>query len=91
MQTWQGPSSQTAQARRSLQQYVDQAFPTSDYVLLCTFILEPATERTSKQLRRALRAAGFPGAAAGHLIRNSPLLYRNSTRRYRLREFQPDG
>jgi len=78
---WQGPSRQTAQP---LQQYMDQPFRTSDHVLLCSFGLDLAAERTTKQLRRALLAAGFPGPATGHLIRNSPLLQRSSRRCYRL-------
>ena len=72
-----------------LEQYVDQPFRTSDYVMLCSFGLDLAATRTCRQLRRALVAAGFPGAGTGHLIRTSPLLGRNSRRSYRLREFQP--
>jgi hypothetical protein len=73
----------------TLAHYVDQPICTSDQVLLCSFGLDPAAERTTRQLRRALVAAGFLGPATGHLIRVSPLLERNSRRRYRIREFQP--
>jgi hypothetical protein len=78
---WQGPSTLAAQP---LQQYLDQPFRTSDHVLLCSFGVDLAAERTTRQLRRALVAAGFPGPACGYLIRISPLLQRSSRRCYRL-------
>lgn len=72
----------------TLEHYQDQPFPTSDQVLLCSFGLDLDGERSTRQLRLALLAAGFPGAGTGHLIGISPLLRRSSRRSYRLRKFQ---
>jgi hypothetical protein len=83
------PFTRGAGRGHSLAEYLDQPFPTSDHVLLCSFGLDLRGERTRQQLRAVLRSAGFPGPVTRHLIGISPLLRRGSKGRYRLREFQP--
>lgn len=63
----------------------ESVFPVDDQVLLGCFGLDVAAVRHRRQLRLALRRAGYPAALAGHLIRNSPLLVRQAGHRYRLR------
>jgi hypothetical protein len=89
VKTWQGRSRRADKPQGTLEHYVDQPISTSDQVLLCSFGLDLAAERTTRQLRRALVAAGFLGPATGQLIRVSALLDRSSRRCYRIREFQP--
>ena len=72
----------------SLGQHVGEWFPTSDQVLLGSFGVDLDGERTSRQLRDGLLAAGFASAAARHLIRVSPLLRRSSRGSYRIRPFE---
>jgi hypothetical protein len=71
-----------------------QPFPTSDQVLLCGFRDDPAGERTVRELRDSLLAAGFPARVTRHLIRISPVLISSSKGRYQLKPFDccsPDG
>jgi hypothetical protein len=89
VKTRHGQSRRADRPHGSLEHYVDRPFCTSDQVLLCSFGVDLAAERSTRQLRRALVEAGFLGPATGHLIRVSPLLDRSSRRRYRIREFQP--
>jgi len=91
VKTWQGLSRRVDRPQATLQQYMDQSFRTSDQVLLCSFGPDLAAERTTRELRRALVAAGFLGPATAHLIRVSPLLDRSSRRCYRLRGSSRDG
>jgi hypothetical protein len=69
----------------TLEPYLDTPFPTSDYVLLCSFTQNPTNEQTPQQLRAALLAAGFSPQVTRHLIHVSPLIHRCSNGRYRLR------
>ena len=55
-----------------------------EHVLLGCFGLDLAAVRQWKQLRLALRRAGYPAALAAQLIRHSPLLVREAGRGYRL-------
>jgi len=87
MHTRQHRPAPAADPMQTLVGYADQPLGTSDLVLLCSVGPDLAAERTTRQLRRALCAAGFPGPATGYLIGISPLLRRCAGRRYRLREF----
>jgi hypothetical protein len=68
---------------------VEEAFESGvsveEHVLLGCFGLDLAAVRQRKQLRLALRRAGYPAALAAQLIRDSPLLVREAGRGYRLR------
>ena len=77
----------TTTSEEALEHYLEQPFPTSDLILLCSFGLDPAAERTAKQLHRELLTGGFSARMTRHLIRASPLLRRSSRSCYRLREF----
>jgi hypothetical protein len=63
----------------------ESVFPVDDQVLLGCFGLDVTGVRHRRQLRLALRRAGYPATLAAHLIRDSPLLVRKAGRRYRLR------
>jgi hypothetical protein len=79
---------QTGSAQATmLEPYLDTPFPTSDYVLLCSFG-QNTNEQTTRQLRAALLAAGFSPRVTGHLIRLSPLIHRCSRGHYRLRPYE---
>jgi hypothetical protein len=56
-----------------------------EHVLLGCFGLDLTAVQPKKQLRLALRRAGYPGAHAAHLVRASPLLVRQAGHQYRLR------
>jgi hypothetical protein len=56
-----------------------------EHVLLGCFGLDLTAVQSKKKLRLALRRAGYPGAHAAHLVRESPLLVRQSGHQYRLR------
>ena len=56
-----------------------------EHVLLGCFGLDLAAVLQKKQLRLALRRAGYPAALAAQLIRDSPLLIRQTSQGYRLR------
>ncbi len=71
-----------------LLQHMDQPFPMSDLVLLCSFASDLRGYRTSQHLRHALITAGFLPRLTGHLISVSPLLRRSSRGCYELRPFQ---
>jgi hypothetical protein len=72
----------------TLAQLVEEPFPTSDQVLLCSFGGDLAGERTTQQLRNCLLAAGFAARVTRHLIRISPLLRRSSKGRYQLQPLE---
>lgn len=73
----------------TLEQCLEQQFPTSDQVLLCSVDSGDLTgEQTTQQLRDALLAAGFYTRVTRHLIRVSPLLRRSSKGCYQLRSFE---
>ena len=62
-----------------------------EHVLLGCFGLNLAAVRQRKQLRLALRHAGYPAALTTQLIRDSPLLVRQADG-YRLRRCdEPEG
>jgi hypothetical protein len=67
---------------------LEQHFPTSDQVLLCSFGGNLTGEQTTRQLRGALVAAGFLAQLTHHLIRVSPLLRRSSKGCHQLRPFE---
>lgn len=90
MKTEHSQPTPAAETSRTLDRYADRPLGTSDLVLLCSFGPDLTAERTTKEVRRALLAAGFSPAAAGKLIRSSSLVRRGDGRRLRLREFQPD-
>jgi hypothetical protein len=70
---------------------VESRVSVDEHVLLGCFGLDLAAVRQKKQLRLALRRAGYPAALAAHLIRDSPLLARHA-HRYRLRRCdEPEG
>jgi hypothetical protein len=56
-----------------------------EQVLVVCFGRDLLAVRHERQLRLALRKAGYPAALAGHLIRHSPLLVRQAGHCYRLR------
>ena len=56
-----------------------------EHVLLGCFGLDLTAVRHKKQLRLALRRAGYPPALAAQLIRDSTLLVREAGHVYRLR------
>jgi hypothetical protein len=64
---------------------VESGVSVDEHVLLGCFGVDLAAVRQKKQLRLALRRAGYPAALAAHLIRDSPLLARHAGHRYRLR------
>ena len=68
--------------------FAEQAFPSADLVLLCSFGPDLARTRTREQLHRALLLAGYRGPLGRHLIFTSPLL-RRSGNCYVLRQFEP--
>jgi hypothetical protein len=71
---------------------VESGVSVDEHVLLGCFGLDLAAVRQTKQLRFALRRAGYPAALAAHLIRDSPLLARHAGHRYRLRRCdEPEG
>jgi hypothetical protein len=82
------PGMWTNDSQAPLRQHMDQPFPISDQVLLCSFDLDLRGHRTTQQLRHALIAAGFLPRATDHLIRVSRLLRRSSRGCYQLRPFQ---
>jgi hypothetical protein len=75
----------SAEDENPLQRHLEQPFPTSEHVLLCSFGAQLNDERTTRELRLALVDAGFAPAQAGHLIRTSPLLRPVVRDRYQLR------
>jgi hypothetical protein len=81
------PLTQQFPAPRSttLEQCIEDMFPTSNQVLLCSFGGDLAGEQTAQQLRDALLGAGFAARVTRHLIRASPLLRRSSRDGYQLR------
>ena len=62
-----------------------ESFGTAEQVLLCCFGLNRDANRSAKQLREALTEAGFPAAAARHLVRDSALLSATADGHYVLR------
>jgi hypothetical protein len=68
-----------------VQEVIESGVSVDEQVLLGCFGLDLAAVRQKKQLRLALRLAGYPAALAAHLIRDSPLLARQAGHRYRLR------
>ena len=79
------PTQQRTAPDPTLRRLSEQPFPTSDQVLLCSFGLDLAGQRTVQELRDSLRAAGFAARVTRHLIRISPVLCRASKGRYRLK------
>ena len=71
--------------------WMSEPFSTAEQVVLCCFGLDQSTERSGAQLRRGLAEAGFPAAAARHIVNSSPLLQRSSTRCFRLRRLSTEG
>ena len=63
----------------------ESVFPVDEQVLLGCFDLDLEAIRQRRQLRLAMRRAGYPATLAAHLIRDSPLLVRQAGHRYRLR------
>lgn len=59
-------------------------FPSADLVLLCCFGPDLDRTRTDRELRAALRSAGYSGALGRHLINTSPLLRRRPGNRFAL-------
>ena len=82
------PAAATRVPEETLRPYLEQPFPSSDLVLLCSFDSDLDTECTARQLHRELLTAGFRGALARHLIRVSPVLRRTSTGYYRIQQFR---
>jgi hypothetical protein len=82
----QGPRSLEGLAA-ALLHLVDQPFPTSDQVLLCSFDSHLREVRTTRQLRSALIAAGFLPRASNYLVQVSPLLRRVGRGRHEIRPF----
>ena len=75
-----------------VQEVVEARVSVAEHVLLGCFGLDLAAVLQKKQLRLALRRAGYPAALAAHLIRDSPLLTRQAGHRYRLRRCdEPEG
>ena len=75
-----------------VQEVVESGVTADEHVLLECFGLDLAAVRQTKQLRVALRRAGYPAALAARLIRDSPLLVRQAGHRYRLRRCdEPEG
>jgi hypothetical protein len=68
-----------------IHQHVPRSQHIPDHILLCCFGPGLAGARHHRQLSTALQQAGYRGALAQHLIRLSPLLVRESGRRYRLK------
>ena len=69
----------------AVQKLVESRVCVDEHVLLGCFGLDPKAVRHKKQLRLALRRAGYPAALTAQLIRDSPLLVRQADQRYRLR------
>ena len=67
------------------QQVVESGISIDEYVLLECFGLDLTAVRQTKQLRLALRRAGYRAPHAAHLVRDSPLLARQGGHQYRLR------
>jgi hypothetical protein len=72
-----------------VQEALESGVSVEEHVLLGCFGLDLAAVRQKKQLRLALRRAGYPAALAAQLIRDSPLLVREAGRGYRLRRCDP--
>jgi hypothetical protein len=70
-----------------VQEVVESRVSVDEHVLLGCFGLYLAADRQKKQLRLALRRAGYPAALAAQLIRDSPLLIRQASHGYRLRRW----
>jgi hypothetical protein len=70
-----------------VQDVVESRVSVDEHVLLGCFGLDLAAVRQKKQLRLALRRAGYPAALAAQLIRDSPLLIRQASHGYRLRRW----
>ena len=68
-----------------VQQVAESGVSVDEHVLLGCFGLDLAAVRQRKQLRLALRRAGYPAALTTELIRDSPLLVRQADHGYRLR------
>jgi hypothetical protein len=74
------------------QKVLESGVSLQEHVLLGCFGLGLTTVQPKKQLRLALRRAGYPGPHAAHLVRESPLLVRQAGHRYRLRRCdEPEG
>jgi hypothetical protein len=69
----------------SAQEVLESEVSVQEHVLLGCFGLDLTAVQPKKQLRLALRRAGYPGALAAHLVRESPLLVRQAGHEYRLR------
>ena len=63
-------------------------FCSADLVLVCCFGLDLGRTRTHRELRAALRSAGYGGPLGRHLIHTSPLLRRRPGNRFTLHRFQ---
>jgi hypothetical protein len=63
-------------------QFAEPPLPVDEQVLLGCFGLDLAGVRQERQLRLALRRAGYPAALAGRLVHHSPLLVRQVRRHY---------
>ena len=66
-------------------QVAESGVSLDEHVLLGCFGVDLTGVRHKKQLRLALRRAGYPAALAAQLIRDSPLLLREAGRAYRLK------
>ena len=71
--------------RTTVDEFAERPLSTTDQILLCSFGQGLAGNLHRRQLRSALRLAGYPGSQSGHLIHASPLLVRAFGRYYRLR------
>jgi hypothetical protein len=69
----------------AVQEVLESRICVDEHVLLGCFGLNLTAVRHKKQLRLALRRAGYPAALAAQLIRDSPHLVREADRAYRLR------
>ena len=68
-----------------VQEVSESGVSVEEHVLLGCFGLDLSAVRQKKQLQVALRRAGYPGAHAAHLVRESPLLVCQAGHQYRLR------
>ncbi len=61
-----------------------EPFPSADLALLCCFGPDLHRTRTHRELRAALRSAGYGGSLGRQLIHTSPLLRRHPGDRFAL-------
>jgi hypothetical protein len=67
------------------QEVLESGVSVQEHILLGCFGLHLTAVQSKKELRLALRRAGYPGAHAAHVVRESPLLVRQAGHEYRLR------